>query len=300
MVPDPSRTDAGRAGGGWVGVGVRLPFSESPEFRKLLAGDGPTVDLARVALEVAADASPGLDPEPPLRYLDALADRVRDRCDPEADPRRVLGQINWALFVEEEFRGNAEEYYDPRNSDLNEVIGRKLGIPISLSILYWRLAGRLGLAVDGVNMPVHFLLRTGRGPETIFIDPFHDGALLDRAACRRLFARLAGPDATLHDAQLAPCRPAQVVARLLRNLKAIHLRSHDYPALLPVQRRLAALHPDDPGEQRDLGMLALKIDRPAEAVAPLQDYLNARPDAADADDVAALIRAARREVAGRN
>jgi regulator of sirC expression with transglutaminase-like and TPR domain len=275
---------------------VRSPFAESPEFQRLLRQE-PGSNLIRIALEIARDAYPDLDPGPYLAKIDALAARVRDRCPPIETFRHILGQINWVLFVEEEFQGNADDYYDPRNSYLNEVIDRKLGIPISLSVLYWTLAERLGLEVAGVNLPAHFMLRVGRGDATIFVDPFYSGALLDRQGCERRIAEMVGQPVVLTDLQLAPCRLDLVVSRMLRNLKAIYLQERDFPAALPVQRRLAALNPGDPHEQRDLGMLCLQLDRPAEAIDPLQAYLNARPQADDAETIRSVLRTARREVA---
>ena len=177
------------------------------------------------------------------------------------------------------------------------MIDRRLGIPISLSVLYRALAVRLDLEVSGVNLPAHFMLRVDLGASTIFIDPFHAGALLDRAACERTISTIIGQSIALSDRQLAPCGVTEVVSRMLRNLKAIYLQRNDFPAALPVQRRLAALAPEDPQEQRDLGMLCLQVDRPGEAVKPLETYLQAHPDAADADAVGSLLRAARREVA---
>jgi regulator of sirC expression with transglutaminase-like and TPR domain len=277
----------------------RAAFDDSPEFLRLLRGS-PGTDLARVGLEIARDAYPRLDPEPYLARIDALADRARERCASLDRPHLVLGQINWVLFVEEGYQGNANDYYDPRNSYLNEVIDRRTGIPISLSVLYLRLAERLGLRVAGVNLPAHFLLRVDRGDSTVFVDPFHSGALLDRDGCRRQVARLLGPEIEITEGHLAPCPAAVVVARMLRNLKAIYLQNHEYTSAIPVQRRLAALLHGDPEEQRDLGMLLLRADRPGEAVEPLQSYVDSRPPRPDAEHIHALLRAARRDAALRN
>jgi len=278
---------------------VRSPFAGSPEFERLLRRDARP-DLTRIALEIARDAYPDLEPGPYLEWIEALAARVRDRAPAAAKARQVLGQINWVLFVEEGFQGNTEDYYDPKNSYLNQVIERKTGIPISLSVLYRAVAHRLGLEMEGVNLPAHFMLRVDRGDETIFVDPFHAGALLDRQGCERRVAELIGRPVVLSDREIAPCSLDLVVTRMLRNLKAIYLRGHDFSTALPVQRRLAALNPDDPLEQRDLGMLCLQLDRPAEAIAPLQSLLDARPEPEDADAIRALLRAARREVASWN
>jgi regulator of sirC expression with transglutaminase-like and TPR domain len=279
--------------------GVRSPFADSPEFRRLLGGDA-RADLVRIALEIARDAYPDVDPGRYMATIDGLAARVRDRCPAAAKSRHVLGQINWVLFVEEGFRGNADDYYDPRNSYLNEVIDRRTGIPISLSVLYWAVADRLGLEMAGVNLPRHFMLRVGEGAGTIFVDPFHAGALLDRGGCARRISELSGEPVAATDALFAPCATDRVVARMLRNLKAIYLQDRDFAAALPVLRRLAALAPGDPEEQRDYAMLCLRLDRPADAVAPLQAYLDARPHADDVATLGSLLRAARREVAARN
>ncbi|HWE39636.1 MAG TPA: transglutaminase-like domain-containing protein [Isosphaeraceae bacterium] len=276
------------------------PFEGSPEFRRLLQGDG--ADLARLALEIAGDAGPGLDPGPYLAAIDGYAERVRDRCPEGASLRAILGQINWVLFVEEGFRGNDEDYYDPANSYLDRVIDRKLGIPISLSALYLAVADRVGLGPEtaGVNLPGHFVVRAGRGDSTVFVDPFHEGAFLDREGCERLVRSVTGQAVTLAPEQLEPCPTAVLVARMLRNLKAIYLRRGEFVEALPVLQRLVALLPDEPLERRDLGMTCLRADRPGAAIEPLAAYLDALPDADDAPIVREALRQARRDVAERN
>ena len=278
---------------------MRVPFAESPEFRRLLREE-PGVDLTRIALEIARDAYPGLDEGLYLGKLADLAIRVRQRCPAGSKARHVVGQINWVLFVEEGFKGDTEEYYDPRNSYLNQVIDRKAGIPISLSILYLALADRLGLAMGGVNLPAHFVLRTGRGESAIFVDPFNAGALLDRRGCERRVEEVTGQAITLTDDVLAACPLATIVARMLRNLKAVYLQKHEFAAALPVLRRLAAMAPDQPIERRDLGMVCLHADRPGEAIDHLRAYLDAMPEAGDAEVVGSLLQAARRDLALRN
>lgn len=276
-----------------------FPFAESPEFLRLLRGDGEP-DLTRLALEIARDAYPSLDPADTLRRIDALAARVRDRCPDGARPRHIVGQINWVLFVEEKYQGNSEDYYDPRNSYLNQVVDRKFGIPISLSVLYMAVAERIGLEMAGVNLPAHFVVRTGRGTSTLFVDPFHGGAILDRSGCEARVAEVTGQDVALPDSAFAPSGVGEIAARMLRNLKAVYLRSQDFASALPVLRRLVALSREDPIERRDLGVACLKADRPGEALDHLPAYLEARPEADDADVVASLVRAARRKLAGWN
>jgi regulator of sirC expression with transglutaminase-like and TPR domain len=278
---------------------VRQPFSDSPEFRRLLAGDG-AADLLRVALEIARDAYPNLDIESYLARMEELAHRVRGRCAAIDRPRAVLGQINRALYEEEGFHPNVDDYYDSRNSYLNDVLDRKTGIPITLSLIYWRIAVRLGLEVAGLNLPAHFMLRVGQGEAMVFVDAFHRGAIHDRPGCEGQMSRLLGREFRLTEELMTPCTPDVVVARMLRNLKAIHLRNEDFPAALPVQRRLAALSAQDPREQRDLGMIFLHLSRPADAIEPLQSFVDSAPDDADAEAVRALLRSARRDVSSWN
>ncbi len=276
-----------------------FPFADSPEFLRLLRGEVES-DLTRLALEVARDAYPKLDANDQIAKIDLLAARVRDRCPDGAKTRHILGQINWILFVEEGFRGNQDDYQNPQNSYLNEVLDRKLGIPLSLSILYLAIADRLGLAMSGVNLPGHFLIRSGRGESTHFVDPYSQGVILDRLGCNRLAARATGRIEPIDDAVLAPCSTSTIVVRMLRNLKASYLREHDFEAAVPVLRRLVALRKGDLEERRDFGVVCARAGIAGEALGHLAAYLAARPDAEDSEDIAALARVTRREVAGLN
>ncbi len=278
---------------------MRDPFSRDEEFRRLVQGD-EDVNLVRLNLEIARDAYPDVDEADILERIDTLADRVRERCSPGAAARSVIGQINWVLFVEEGFRGNTEDYFDPANSYLNEVFDRKLGLPISLSVLYRDVARRVGLPLACVNLPLHFALKVAGRDEPLFVNPFHEGRVMDLAACERFLGGLAGREVHLSAEECAGCDASVTVARMLRNLKAIYLERKDYGSALPVVRRLAALRRDDLLEQRDWGMVSLQADRPGEALAPLGRYVEARPGAPDAQAVRSLLKSARREVAIRN
>jgi regulator of sirC expression with transglutaminase-like and TPR domain len=278
---------------------ARSHFTDSPEFLRLVDGD-PAADLTRIALEIARDAYPELKQEAYLTRIEALAERVRERCPAGARVKQVLGQINWVLFVEEGYRGNTESYYDPRNSYLNEVIDRKTGIPITLSVLYLALGRRLGLPMAGVNLPAHFVLRAGQGDSTVFVDPFHAGTLLDRKGCEKRVAEQTGQRVALSDAELAPCPCPHVVSRMLRNLKALYVQQHDYTSAIPVLRRLAALNPGEALERRDLGVMCLQTGLPGEATEHLQAYLHLTPQPDDAKLIVPLLRMARSEVAMSN
>jgi len=275
---------------------VKPQFANSPEFERLLGGESE-VCLARVALEIARDAYPELNIDNYLERIARLVGRVRDRCRPEAKIHQVISQINWVLFIEEEIHGNQADYYDPRNSYLNEVLDRRVGIPISLSVLYWTIAEQLGLAMGGVNLPLHFMLRIEDGGRTWFVDPFHAGAVYDRKSCERLLSKLAKQPVALEDSKTAPCSIPVVVSRILRNLKSIYWDAQDVASVLPIQRRLAALNPDEPNEQRDLGLLCSQLGRMGEAIDPLQAYLDGAPSAPDSEEIQALLKALRHQIA---
>jgi regulator of sirC expression with transglutaminase-like and TPR domain len=277
---------------------VRIPFEDSPEFRRLL--EGVPVDLPRIALEIASDVYPGLDIDGYLNRIGDLAGRVRQRCSAGAKPRAILGHINWVLFVEEGFRGNETEYYDRRNSYLNEVLDRHTGIPISLSILYAAVAAHVGLDLVGVNLPGHFVLVLRGSEPALYVDAFHDGEILDRSGCERIVARVLGQPILLGEHDFAPASAMAVVARMLRNLKTIYLGLDDYASALPVARRLSAVDPADTEALREWGLIAWRSGNTGESLLPLSRYLEALPDAEDAVAVREILRKARRDVAQMN
>ncbi len=274
-------------------------FPESPEFQRLAAGAND-VSLPRIALEIARDAYPDIDIEAYLARIAELAARAKVRFRPGSKVRDILGQINWVLFVELGLRANQDDYYDPRNSYLNEVLDRGLGIPISLSVVYWAVAEQLGVPLGGANLPVHFMLRFDDEGATWFVDPFDGGAIHTRETCQRKLAAMVQQPVVISDEHAAPCTKRVVVMRILRNLKAIYGRLHDVPALLPVQRRLTALSPDDPTELRDLGVLYSQTNSLSEALDALQAYLKIAANADDAPEINALVKAIRRQMAAWN
>ncbi len=278
---------------------MRDPFARDKQFRRLIRGD-QAIDLVLANLELARDSYPDLDFDQVLARIELLADRVRERCSPGGSARYVIGQINWVLFVEEGIRGNLDDYYNPMNSFLNDVLDRRLGLPITLSILYERVATRAGLTLGFANLPMHFGLQMPGPDGPLFVDPFHEGRILDLPACQRFLSELSGRDITLGSDDFGSCSAADTMARMLRNLKAIYLQQKDFASALPIVRRLAALRSDDPLELRDWGMVSLQVDRPGEALEPLQRYVEARPDSPDAQAIRSLLKAARREVALRN
>jgi regulator of sirC expression with transglutaminase-like and TPR domain len=228
----------GRPGRYRPGTGTVAAVEATERFEALLRGPEAAIALDEAALLVAAHAYPGLDLAAELGHLDELAARCREP---------TLPALVRHLFVDEGFRGNRGDYYDPRNSYLNDVVARRTGIPITLAVLALAVGRRIGVPVAGVSMPGHFLLRDRVDPD-VFVDAFA-GLLLDRRGCEALFRQVHGVEAELDEALLAPVGAHAVLARLLANLKGVFVQREDRDALLWVLR-LRTLVPGVPAEER--------------------------------------------------
>jgi regulator of sirC expression with transglutaminase-like and TPR domain len=233
---------------------------------------------------VAAEEYPSLDLPDYLGRLDALAQKVAPRLQGRA-VRDQAAQLGDFLFREERFVGNTEHYGDPRNSFLNEVLDRRLGIPITLSLVYTEVARRVGLPARGVGFPGHFLTRVDAEPE-IIVDPFH-GRLLSESDCVELLRRVAGPDAVLHPAvHLRAATPREILVRLLSNLKHLYVRSRDFGRALGCCERILLLAPAAPLEVRDRGLVYEQLECYEAARADLLRFLDLAPD----DETAPAVR----------
>src|SRR5688572_15256814 len=244
----------------------------------------PGVDLAAAALVIARLEYPRLDADAYLVRLDAMgqaASREIDRHVERTGDSSVLGRIqrfNQYLFADERFVGNRDRYEDPRNSCLNEVLDRRTGIPITLSVVYMEIGRRPGLRIDGVNFPGHFLVRvpepTGsRRPNRLIIDPFHGGALLSEQDCRRLLQKHVGTEVAFSKSLLAPATRAQIVVRMLLNLKRLYVHMRSFPQARDTTELLLAMTPSALSELRDRGLLAFHLNDVASALRDLQTYL---------------------------
>jgi regulator of sirC expression with transglutaminase-like and TPR domain len=203
--------------------------------------DDGGIDLARSALELARLAHPELEVESYLRTLDQLA-----RPIPRAPaPLAQIDRINHWLFELEGFRGNRSDYYDPRNCYLNEVIDRRLGIPITLSVIYLEVARRIGLDLVGVGMPGHFIVKLPDPSGDLLIDPFEQGRLLTLDDCQARLQQIYGKAARLESYMLQPVSKKQILARLLNNLKHIWIDRRDFKRALAVTQLHLALYPRD-------------------------------------------------------
>jgi regulator of sirC expression with transglutaminase-like and TPR domain len=254
------------------------------------------VDLAELALHLARDEYPDLDVPAYLARLAALADGVRPRLAAGSLADRTA-ELAAFLFEEHAFAGNTADYYDPRNSYLSEVLDRKLGLPITLSLLAMAVGTRAGLSVEGVALPGHFVAKATDGETEVLFDPFHGGQLLDADGCEKLIAEVTGHPFTLDAAAAAAAPPGLIVVRMLTNLKAAYLRVGEYRRAARVIRRLVQLAPADPGQRRDLGVTLFHADEPGQAIGHLKHYLERQPAADDALVVREFLNRATAEVA---
>lgn len=264
-------------------------------FQDAVAPERVKINLCEAALLCAQDTYPDLDVTATLRRIDDLADTLKRRLPSDFSTTHRLLALNNYLFRELGFSGDADNYYDPRNSFLNDVLMRKTGIPITLSILYIEIGQRLGLKLRGVSFPGHFLVKIRVTGGELVLDPFDGGRSLSEEDLRERLARFTGEDAAqtlpLEDL-LESASPRQILARLLRNLKAIYLEARDLDRALAVMNRLVVLLPEVPEERRDRGMVYAQLECPRAAAEDLSFYARECPGAEDAEKIAAHLAAA--------
>jgi len=270
---------------------------DGERFAALIADEKERYSLAEACLLIAEDAYPGLDVQHYLAEIERMAARLRGRVK-GGDPEEKVIALNQFLFDDLGFTGNADDYYDPRNSYLNEVLDRRVGIPISLSIVYMEVGRKIGLPLGGVSFPGHFLVRLGLRGSTLVLDPFSGGVPLSEQDLRKLLRRViagsgraglrsAGDVAAQLplDQFLEPAGHRQILARVLRNLKNIYREKEEPQRLLEVINRMIVVAPDSPGELRDRGLVYQKLEAFRAALKDLNDYLEQEPEAADADEI---------------
>lgn len=247
------------------------------EFTKLLARR-EDINLPVAALELARDAYPDLDFRPTLEWIEQTGDRLVGSAAKAQSDYELLKNFADEIAGRQEIVGDDETYYNPENSYLNRVLARKRGIPISLSVLYMAVAERAGVTLDPVSAPHHFLTRFEAVDGPLFLDAFGAGQILDYSECIDHIREHTGFSPSQCEAALEPVTPREVVIRMLNNLKAIYAKSEDWTAAWCVQYRLVLLKPGVYDERRDLGLIALKANRPGEAINMLENCLKTCPD----------------------
>ena len=252
------------------------------EFRQAADRPEDQIDLGRAALTIALSEYPALDVSAYLDRINALALEVAERAGVDADAFRTIAALNFVLFARHGFRGNRDDYYDPKNSFLNQVIERKTGIPITLSVLYMEVAERVGLTLDGVGFPGHFMVKTSAADNEIVIDPFNGGEIKSRDDLDAMLQQMYGGKLDFRGEFVAPVSKKQILRRMLTNLKAIYAKANYLVKTLAALDRLLILDPASAEDTRDRGVIYVRLECFGQAKDDFERYLQLAPDAEDA------------------
>ena len=265
---------------------------------ELVHRGGAEFSLAEAALWIAADDLPNVEPAVYLARLDEMAARVRsllpDVAEASAERCAALLQV---LFREEAFIGNTAEYDDPRNSYLNEVLDRRTGLPITLSIVFIEVARRAGISAFGVNFPGHFLALARYPDGMVVVDSFNGGAMLDAEALQERWQQATGTEPPPLATLLAPAGGAAIVLRVLNNLRHVYLARGDLPRATATVEKMVLVDPLGADHHREAGTLYLLARSFGKAIASLERYLQLAPDAPDAEAARQHLRAATQMIA---
>lgn len=267
-------------------------------FATLVAEDSGLA-LLEAAVSIAQDEYPELDVQTVLSQIDALGAKLKARVPADAAPVQRLRLLNRFFYRELGFAGNVNDYYDRRNSFVNDVLSQRRGIPLTLALVYIELAGQLGLVARGVSFPGHFLIKLRMPQGEVVLDPYNGRSLSredldERLAPYRRHQGLVGDFEAPLGLFLQAAQPRDVLARMLRNLKEIHRSGRDWPRWLAVQQRLVILLPQNWDERRDRGLAFSELKQLEAAIADLEAYLANRPDAEDALTIAERLDQLRR------
>lgn len=260
-------------------------------FAGVVATDGE-LDLGEAALLIGAEEDPPVDIDDELARIDALADGVTPRLHGFRHPRDRLELVLSYLVRELGFRGNEADYYDPRNSYLHAVLRRRLGLPITLTVLLMEVGRRLEMRIAGVGLPAHFLAVVEDLPDT-YVDMFHGGRVIGEAECRQLLRQKTDGQVTFEPAMLAAISPRQILLRMLHNLKGVHTRKNDLERVVADCDRILLLAPEHADAHRDRGLVHLQRRAFRAAEDDFNSYLRLAPDADDRHIIAARAAGAR-------
>jgi regulator of sirC expression with transglutaminase-like and TPR domain len=254
-------------------------------FQQLVTLPDAAIPLAETALIIACEEYPQLELSPYLEMLDRIAETVQRKRSSSESPIDTVGKINTVLFDTYGFRGNTNDYYDPRNSFFNDVLDRRVGIPITLSTVYIEIARRLNFPISGVGMPGHFLVKYSDRREEFFIDPYNHGSILVHEDCRKRLHELYGDSLEFNDRLLARSTNRQIVWRMLNNLKDIYVKGYAVDKCLSIVDMMLLVDSDDLIQFRDRGLLRMQLRQFDGAGRDLEHYLQHSPNAQDRDEI---------------
>jgi regulator of sirC expression with transglutaminase-like and TPR domain len=261
--------------------------SHARRFEQLISADEDDIPLSEAVLLIASHRYPDLDVGHYLDRLDAIADGLQPRVEDGFSPSQRILALNHYLFQELGFAPNADNYYDPRNYFLNEVLDRRLGIPITLSILYMDIGARIGLPLQGVCFPGHFLVKCRLPEGVVVLDPYGSGASLGLAELQRRLREVRGGEVSraIIAGLLVGANKREILLRVLRNLKAIYLRSHRLDDALAVMDWIVGAAPDQAPEVRDRGMVYQELQCFRAAISDFERYLQLSRSCDDAEEI---------------
>jgi regulator of sirC expression with transglutaminase-like and TPR domain len=257
------------------------PTLARQRFREIAARSDTHVDLLEASLVIALEDQPALDIDAYLQQVNAWSSAIIGRLDGSQDVERVVETINQLLFDEEGFRGEDEDYYDPRSALVSEMLDRHAGLPITLSILYLEISRRVGIDAAGVSLPGRFLVKLSGYFGDIVIDPFDGGRVLSTIELQHLLDSLYGGGVKLREHHLRSFARKEVLARELAQLKAAYLAQHDLARAAASIDRLLILDQRDAFEVRDRASVAMQMHAYAFAIDCLERYLSLMPHADD-------------------
>ena len=263
--------------------------------------DDERIDLLRAALVFCRIEYPEFDPTPYIHQVEQYAHRVAERIDDPDEAAVCIAALNQVLFQEEMFRGNTVDYYSPRNSFINDVLDRRLGIPITLSLLYLEVARRAGFPLFGVGMPGHFLLKhydvSGR---SILIDAFNCGAIVTEEDCRQKVKSIYSGQISLQPEFLLTVTRRQMLTRMLNNLRTIYLSQRDFRRAVRVVDLILVIYPRSPEDVKQRAALRYNLNDFSGALADFEEYVKMAPEASDAEEIGQTALSLRRQMAMMN
>jgi regulator of sirC expression with transglutaminase-like and TPR domain len=270
------------------------------DFVSMIQRPDPAIELARTALLVAAESDPDVDVDGQLMVLDEWAAEFKRRIDPDWNNLQKLARLRSFVFEELGFRGDREDYFSPSNSLLHEVFKRRLGIPLTLSIVFMELGWRVGMPFEGVGFPGHFLVRLAGEPRDLLLDPYKRGMSVHEEDCRQMLLETTGGRLEFDHGLLVSVGKREMIVRLLHNLKGAYLRQGQDELALTAVDRLLVLSPEDADEIRDRGLLLYRLHRYGKALDCLTEYLNRAPGAPDRPTIERHAQALRHLIASLN
>lgn len=277
-------------------------------FEALLSEEQQSgIDLVRGALLIARSEYPDLDEAHYIHELDVLARRVREllalpapdilpQLPSEIDLMMVLETMNRVIFEEEHFRGNQQDYRNPENSYFNKVLEKHTGIPITLALLYIEVGRRVGIQLEGIGLPWHFVVRCCLPTEIVYIDVFSCGRFLNEKACRDLIRHIARARVRMQPQWFEPVTPRQFLFRMLNNLKQIYLHEDDYARTLIICNFMVMVMPDMAVLYRDRGLVHLQLKHYGRARHNLQLYMQLEPEASDREEILKYLKSIRQMI----